>query len=268
MHFEFIGSYSGTHAGTRRLHRPFVLAVLFLLSVSSTSWAQGAGYWHTSGSRMLDSNGDEVRIAGINWYGFETPDYLVHGLDPNYVTDCGGFTGSVTLAASGLPSGVTASFSPTSSTKSSVLTLTASSTAPAGASTVTITGTSGSTTAKTTIALTIVSSSPSSCTVDYVISPQNTSAFGAAITIDNTGTTAWTSWTLTWTFANGQTVTELWNGNDTHNRANVTVTNESYKGSIAAGGSLTGGGFNGTWNDTTNAVPAAFSINGTACTVN
>jgi endoglucanase len=40
----------------------------------------GAGYWHTSGNQTLDSNGNPVRIAGINWYGFETPDEIAHGL--------------------------------------------------------------------------------------------------------------------------------------------------------------------------------------------
>jgi endoglucanase len=40
----------------------------------------GAGYWHTSGNQILDSNGNPVRIAGINWYGFETPDEIAHGL--------------------------------------------------------------------------------------------------------------------------------------------------------------------------------------------
>jgi endoglucanase len=39
-----------------------------------------AGYWHTSGSNILDSNGTTVRITGVNWYGFETTDHLVHGL--------------------------------------------------------------------------------------------------------------------------------------------------------------------------------------------
>ncbi len=42
--------------------------------------AQGAGYWHTSGSLILDSNNQQVRIAGINWYGFETTSAVVHGL--------------------------------------------------------------------------------------------------------------------------------------------------------------------------------------------
>ena len=42
--------------------------------------APGAGYWHTSGNKILDSNNQPVRIAGINWYGFETTDEVVHGL--------------------------------------------------------------------------------------------------------------------------------------------------------------------------------------------
>ena len=71
------------------------------------------------------------------------------------VADTGGFTGSVSFTVSGLPSGVTASFSPTSSTSSSVLTLTASSTATTGTFTLTVEGTSGSTTATTPISLTV-----------------------------------------------------------------------------------------------------------------
>jgi hypothetical protein len=103
------------------------------------------------------------------------------------------------------------------------------------------------------------------CNVVYTISPQNSSAFGAAITIQNTGTTAWTSWSLTWTFANGQTVSSLWNGIETQSGANVTVKNEPYNGSVAAGGTVSGVGFNGTWNGTTNAVPASFAVNGVTC---
>jgi len=70
------------------------------------------------------------------------------------VTGAGGFTGSVTLTASGLPNGVTASFSPNPTTGSSVLTLTASPTAALGLVTVTITGSSaGVPSATTTMAL-------------------------------------------------------------------------------------------------------------------
>jgi hypothetical protein len=103
------------------------------------------------------------------------------------------------------------------------------------------------------------------CKVVYTISPQNSTAFGAGITIENTGTVNWSSWTLTWAFPNGQTVSSLWNGNETQSGANVTVTNESYNGSIAAGGSYAGVGFNGTWNGVTNNAPASFAVNGTTC---
>jgi endoglucanase len=42
--------------------------------------AAGAGFWHTSGNQILDSAGNPVKIAGINWYGFETTDQIAHGL--------------------------------------------------------------------------------------------------------------------------------------------------------------------------------------------
>jgi hypothetical protein len=67
----------------------------------------------------------------------------------------GGFTGAVALSASGLPSGVTASFSPASATgTSSVVTFTASAGAT-GSGTVTVTGTSGTLTRTTALALTV-----------------------------------------------------------------------------------------------------------------
>ena len=75
------------------------------------------------------------------------------------ITPVGGFSSSVTLAASGLPSGVTGTFSPNPATTTSTLTLAASATATTGTSTVTITGTSGSLTATTTVSLTVTSSS-------------------------------------------------------------------------------------------------------------
>ncbi|MGD0829529.1 MAG: hypothetical protein ABR907_01205 [Terracidiphilus sp.] len=89
------------------------------------------------------------------------------------LVDAGGFAGSVTLAATGLPSGVTAAFGTNPTSGSSVLTLTASSTAATGGPvTVTITGTSGNLTATTTVALTVnpppsftLSASPTAVTI-------------------------------------------------------------------------------------------------------
>jgi uncharacterized membrane protein len=66
-----------------------------------------------------------------------------------------GFSGSVSLSASGLPSGVTASFSSNPTTTTSTLTLTVSSTASAGTYPITVTGTSGSLTSTVTVNLTV-----------------------------------------------------------------------------------------------------------------
>jgi hypothetical protein len=99
------------------------------------------------------------------------------------VNSVGGFTGSVTLSASGLPSGVTASFGTNPTTSTSVVTLSASSTATTGTATVTITGTSGSLTHTTTISLTVnapaqpdfsLSASPASLTVKQGTSGSST----------------------------------------------------------------------------------------------
>ena len=40
----------------------------------------GAGPWHTNGAQLLDANNQPVRIAGVNWFGFETSTFVVHGL--------------------------------------------------------------------------------------------------------------------------------------------------------------------------------------------
>ena len=47
---------------------------------SSGSTASAPGFWHTSGTAIVDSAGRPVRIAGVNWFGFETANYVVHGL--------------------------------------------------------------------------------------------------------------------------------------------------------------------------------------------
>jgi endoglucanase len=40
----------------------------------------GTGYWHTNGTQIVDAYDHPVRIAGINWFGFESSTYVVHGL--------------------------------------------------------------------------------------------------------------------------------------------------------------------------------------------
>ncbi len=64
-----------------------IAAAFVLLFCTSLAHAQGAGYWHTIGAQILDSNGTAVRIAGINWYGFETTDLVAHGLNVQGLQD-------------------------------------------------------------------------------------------------------------------------------------------------------------------------------------
>jgi subtilase family serine protease len=110
------------------------------------------------------------------------------------VTPLNGFSGSVTLSASGLPSGVTAGFAPNPTTTTSTLTLTASATATTGTVTVTIQGVSGSLTHTTTLQLTVnpvggspvVTLTPTSLTWGKVVvgvksTPKN-------VTVTNSGT--------------------------------------------------------------------------------
>ncbi len=176
------------------------------------------------------------------------------------ITPVNGFTGTVAYAISGLPSGVTASFS------GNVLTLSASSTATVGSSTVTITGTSGSLTATKTVDLTVTQqSSGISCHVTYSVVSQWTSNFSATVTVANTGTTAWTNPTLTWSFANGQVISSGWGGTLTQSGSVVSIAGLNYGNSIAAGTTDSNIGFNASWNNTTNAAPTSFAINGTIC---
>ena len=72
----------------------------------------------------------------------------------------GGFSGNVTLKVTGLPSGVTAAFSPNPATANSTLTMTVNATAAPATATLTITGTSGKLTNSTTLGLTITAGNP------------------------------------------------------------------------------------------------------------
>jgi subtilase family serine protease len=198
------------------------------------------------------------------------------------VTDVGGFTGSVTLAASGLPSGVTASFSTNPTTSTSTLSLTASSTATTGTSTVTITGTSGSLSATTTISLTVtaaaspnftISASPTSVTVTQGSSGTSTititsqNGFDSATTLSASGlpsgVTASFSTNPVTPPANGSatsTLTLTASSTATVGTATVTITGTSGSTSHSATISLTVQSSSSTPNFTMSLSPSSFTI--------
>ncbi len=59
------------------------LAVSLLTSVGVRHSYAATGYYHTSGNRIVDSNGNPAVFNGLNWFGFETANYSPHGLWQN-----------------------------------------------------------------------------------------------------------------------------------------------------------------------------------------
>ncbi|MEP7336478.1 MAG: cellulase family glycosylhydrolase, partial [Acidobacteriota bacterium] len=66
--------------GSATLATILLITLVSVLVKPSSSNAAGAGYWHTNGNQILDANNQPVRIAGVNWFGLETGNYVVHGL--------------------------------------------------------------------------------------------------------------------------------------------------------------------------------------------
>jgi len=134
----------------------------------------------------------------------------------------------------------------------------------AGTSTVTVTATDTTGAAgSATFTWTVKPTGGGTCQVGYTTQSEWAGGFVAGITITDTGTSAISGWTLTFTFPGDQKITTAWNGTASQSGENVTITNASYNGTIAPGTS-TSLGFQGTWN-TSDAVPSSFTVNGTAC---
>lgn len=103
------------------------------------------------------------------------------------------------------------------------------------------------------------------CAVAYKLSDWGTS-FNADITVKNTSAQAIDGWELDWDFPGGQKINSIWNAKATQSGTTVKATNESWTRSVPAGGSVNFG-LNGSSTAGTNSVPAAFTLNGTRCTV-
>ena len=156
--------------------------------------------WYTT--EYLQANGTfnwSTRIGNFKFSNCTTtPDYSITATPPSQtvtqgagtsytvtVTPAGGFTGTVALAVSGLPSGAGASFTPTSianGSGSSNLAITTSTSTPTGSYPLTITGTSVPLSHSTTVTL-VVTGVP---VPDYSISASPSSQ-----TVPNTGSTSY-----------------------------------------------------------------------------
>jgi mannan endo-1,4-beta-mannosidase len=102
------------------------------------------------------------------------------------------------------------------------------------------------------------------CSVGYRIVGTWPGGFQGEIAIRNTGATAISGWKLGFAFANGQTIANMWGGTSTQSGDTVSVVPADYTSTIPAAGSVTVGFLGNA--GTTNAVPTAFTLNGSACT--
>ena len=170
-------------------------------------------FWFTSEYIATDGIFNwHTRIGSFRLAGCGSPDFSVAaspssqtvspGSPTTYgvtVTPNGGFTGSVSLSASGLPAGAAASFSPNPVTGSSTLTVTTSASTPVGSYPVTITGTSGTLSHSATVTLVVsqpdfsLTATPASRTVTagtsttYTVSVAPAAGFTGSVSMGASG---------------------------------------------------------------------------------
>ncbi|MFG2366317.1 cellulose binding domain-containing protein [Streptomyces mirabilis] len=103
------------------------------------------------------------------------------------------------------------------------------------------------------------------CAVTYRITNQWSGGFQADVALTNTGTTAWSGWSLSWPFTDGQQITQAWNADATQTGTTVTAKNLTWNANVAAGSSVSFG-FTGSWTGG-NTKPTTFKLGDQACSV-
>lgn len=92
-----------------------------------------------------------------------------------------------------------------------------------------------------TSAVPTTGSSTGGCVATYKLVSQWGGGFQAEVAVQNARSTAASAWTATFSFANGQQVTQSWNATLSQSGAVVTARNVSYNGALAAGASTSFG---------------------------
>ncbi|WP_428964947.1 DUF6055 domain-containing protein [Micromonospora fluostatini] len=75
---------------------------------------------------------------------------------------------------------------------------------------------------------------PGGCTASYAVTGQWQGGFQGEVTV-RAGSAPVSGWTVTWTFANGQTITQHWGATVTGTGPTVTAANAAWNGALAAG---------------------------------
>jgi endoglucanase len=240
------------------------------LSASTTAVTGPATITITgAGGGLTHATTISLTINGPDFSLSSSPSSLVvnrgaSGASTVTITRSGGFTGSVAFSATGLPSGVTATFNPTSATgASTVLTLAASSTATLTTASVTVTGSSGTLSHTTPITLTIsapdfsLSASPTTVTVDQgatsstTINVARTGGFAGSVAFSASGLPSGVSATFSPTSTTGASATLTFTATSSAAAATATVTVTGTSGTVSHATSVAltvrsgGGGGNG-----------------------
>ncbi|WP_426568280.1 cellulose binding domain-containing protein [Streptomyces canus] len=100
------------------------------------------------------------------------------------------------------------------------------------------------------------------CAVDYGLVSQWPDGFQATVTV--TTEQALSSWSVAWSFRDGQKVDQMWDASFSQHGTRVTATAADYNRTVPADGSLSFG-FLASWQGT-NTAPYDFSLNGRECT--
>jgi acetylxylan esterase len=223
---------------------------------------------------VLPIEGEGMETDAIDFFGLNntsTTGNQVSVTNPGSQTSTAGTAASLQIHATDSAAGQTLTYSasglPAGLSISSSTGLISGTPTTAGSSTVTVTATDGTgASGSAAFGWTVGSTGGGggSCQVVYQTTSQWTGGFTANVTITNTSSAALSSWTLGFTFPGDQKITNSWNGSASQSGENVTITNASYNGTIAAGGN-TSVGFQGTWTSS-DATPASFTLNGATCT--
>ncbi|MBV6702497.1 glycoside hydrolase family 9 protein [Kitasatospora aureofaciens] len=102
-----------------------------------------------------------------------------------------------------------------------------------------------------------------SCSVAYKVDSTWSNGFTATVTVTNTGTSTVPGWTLGWSFAGDQRISNAWNATVAQSGSAVTARDSGWNGTLPPGASASFG-FQATYS-TANPAPARFTLNGAAC---
>ncbi|GIM93689.1 glycosyl hydrolase family 95 catalytic domain-containing protein [Paractinoplanes toevensis] len=92
---------------------------------------------------------------------------------------------------------------------------------------------------------TVTTTAPAAATATYAVTSSWSGGFQAEVVV-TAGPAAISGWTVTWTFPDGQVISQVWNGTHTQTGPNVAVSNAAYNGALPAGGSTSFGFIAGT----------------------